>query len=205
MKRKAVMLVLLVSLLTSCAMIPQESVDLSSEIGIGLKKQYKSQIDLVNLYFANKREGLDEVMTKALNDYFETLTPDGTIELNKSAFNDVATDVMDINSQNNAAKEKLEKARVLIIKKLNENYLALNQGNSTITGLLQSAVTIKEARSEAFKSLSNMTDGAIDLDKAFSKLDEFVLKGGGESGKTIDLVGQLERLFSENTGNEDTK
>ena len=197
-KMKSIMLVLFVSLLTACATIPQESVDLSIEVGIGLKKQHQSQIDLVNLHFAIKRKGLDEAMMRALDKYFETLTPAGTITLDKTQLSDVAADVMDLSAKNNAAKEQLEKARVLLIKKLDENYLVLNQANSSITGLLQSAVTVKEARSEAFQSLSKATDGKIDLDKAFAELDEFILKGGEEAGKTIKLVDKLKALFGEN-------
>jgi len=197
-KMKSIMLVLFVSLLTACATIPQESVDLSIEVGIGLKKQHQSQIDLVNLHFAIKRKGLDEAMMRALDKYFETLTPAGTITLDKTQLSDVAADVMDLSAKNNAAKEELEKARVLLIKKLDENYLALNQANSSITGLLQSAVTVKKARSEAFQSLSKATDGKIDLDKAFAELDEFILKGGEEAGKTIKLVDKLKALFGEN-------
>ena len=197
-KMKSIMLVLFVSLLTACATIPQESVDLSIEVGIGLKKQHQSQIDLVNLHFAIKRKGLDEAMMRALDKYFETLTPAGTITLDKTQLSNVAADVMDLSAKNNAAKEELEKARVLLIKKLDENYLALNQANSSITGLLQSAVTVKKARSEAFQSLSKATDGKIDLDKAFAELDEFILKGGEEAGKTIKLVDKLKALFGEN-------
>ena len=117
----------------------------------------------------------------------------------------IATDVVDLNAKNNAAKEELEKARVLLIKKLNENFLALNQANSSITGLLQSAVTVKEARSEAFQSLSKATEGKIDLDKVFSELDTFVLKGGEEAGKAIKLVAKLKVLLNENQGKEEAK
>ena len=81
----------------------------------------------------------------------------------------------------------------------------LNQANSSVTGLLQSAVTVKEARSEAFKSLSKAIGGKIDLDKVFSELDEFILKGGEEAGKTIKLVDKLKALFSENQDKKEMK
>jgi hypothetical protein len=204
-KIKSFVRVLFVLLLSACATIPQESVDLSSEVGVGLKKQYQSQIDLVNLHFAIKRKSIDKAMEKALDKYFEALTPSGTITLNKNQLGDVATDVMDLSAKNNAAKEELEKARVLIIKKLDENYLTLNQANSSITGLLQSAVTVKEARSEAFQSLSKATSGEIDLDKAFAELDEFILKGGEEAGKTIKLVDKLKSILGENEDKKETK
>ena len=198
MKRiKTFVLLAFLSLLSACATIPQESVDLSSEVGVGLQKQHQSQIDLINLHFSIKRNSLDEAMSRAIESYFEALTPGGSITLNRAQLRDVATDVMLLSEKNNAAKEELEKARVLLIKKLNENYLIINQANSSVTGLLQSAVTVKEARSEAYKKLSEATDGKIDLDKMFSELDNFVLKGGEEAGKAIKLVDKLESLLKE--------
>lgn len=182
------------SLLVACATIPQESVDLSIEVGVGLKKQYKSQVDLVNLNFSIKRQMLDKAMEKSLAVYFKGLTPNGTITLNESQLGDVAKDVIEFSTRNNAVKKELEKARVWLIKQLNDNYLMLNLANSSITGLLQSAVTGKEARSEAFKALSKATGEKVDLDKVFAKLDEFTLKGGEEAGKTIKLLEQIKTL-----------
>jgi hypothetical protein len=192
---KSIMLVLLIMLVTSCATIPQKSVSVSREIGIGIKKQHQAQIDLVNLHFDIKRKELDQAMLRALQKYFQILLPAGTITLNKNQLADVASDVMDLNEKNNAAKEELEKARVLLIAEIEDNYLALNQANSSITRLLQSAVTIKGARSEAFESVSAASGGKLDLDKVFAEVDEFVLKGGQEAGKTINLIDNLKTLF----------
>jgi len=77
--------------------------------------------------------------------------------------------------------------------------------NSSVTGLLQSAVTVKEARDEAFQSLFKSTDGKIDLDKVFSEIDEFILKGGKESGKVINLVDKINTLISESKGKKETE
>jgi len=189
-------LVLLVFLLTACTTIPQESVDLSAEVGIGLQRQHQSEVDLINLYFENKRESLDEAMERALDKYFATLTPSGSITLNKSQLKDIAADVTELNARNNAAKEELEKARILLMKKLNENYLLLNQANASVTGLLQSVVTVKGARSEAFQSLCVSRKAKMDLANLFSEVDEFVLKGGKEAGKAIKLVEKLKLLLS---------
>ena len=184
-------------LLAACATIPQESVDLSSEVGVGLQKQHQSQVDLVNLHFSIKRKSLDEAMIRALDTYFETIASSGSITLNRAQLGNVADDVMSLSEKNNAAKEELEKARLLLIRKLNENYLILNQANSSVTGLLQSAVTVKEARSEAYRKLSASTGGKIDLDKMFSELDDFILKGGEEAGKAIQLADKLESILKE--------
>ncbi len=194
---KTFKLVVFLFLLSACSTIPQESVDLSSKLGVGLRKQHQSQIDLVNLYFSIKRKSLDEAMSRALDRYFEALAPNGSITLNRSQLDDVAADVMSLNEKNNVVKGELEKARVLLLKKLNENYLILNQANSSITGLLQSAVTVKEARSEAYKKLSQAAGGEIDFEKAFSKLEDFVLKG---SEWSEEFIKELESILKVKRG-----
>lgn len=203
---KYFVLVLFVALLSACATIPQEAVNLSTAVGVGIKKQHQSQIDLVNLHFSIKRKSIDQAMEKALNTYFEGLmTPIGTIELTSKQLGDVAKDIIELSVKNDAVKEELEKTRVLLIKELNENYLTINLVNSSVTGLLQSAVTVKEARDEAFQSLFKSTDGKIDLDKVFSEIDEFILKGGKESGKVINLVDKINTLISESKGKKETE
>ena len=194
---QAIITMAILALLTACATIPQESVDLSSGVGIGIQKQHQSQIDLINLHFSIKRKNLDEAMSRALDTYFETITPNGSITLNKNQLHDVAADIMLINDKNNRAKEELEEARIMLINKLNENYLMLNQANSTLTGLLQSAVTVKTARSEIFKELSKASGGKVDLDKIFPVLDNFVLKGGEEAGKAIKLSEKIDSMLNE--------
>jgi len=194
---KPFVLVLFLLLVSTCATIPQESVDLSSAVGVGLEKQHQSQIELINLYFSVKRKSLDGAMNKALASYFEGLTPSGTMEMTRRQVQDVAEDVMDFNSQNNAAKEELENARVLLISKLNENYFALSLANTSVTGLLESAVAVKNSRFEAFESLSKSTQGKVDLGKVLGEIDEFTKKGGKEAGKAIKLVDRINAQFDE--------
>lgn len=194
-KLNLIMLIFSLSFITACATIPQESIHLSRQVGVGLRKQHQSQIDLVNIHFAIKREALYQAMNKALNKYFKTLTSAGKVTLNRTQLSHVAADIMELIEKNNLVKEELEKARLLIIKRLNENYLALNEANSSITGLLQSAFSVEESNSEALKSISKATGGKIDLDKAFNKVDEFILKGGKQAGKSIKLVDKLNELL----------
>ncbi len=141
-------------------------------------------------------------MTQALNNYFEALTPNDSITLNANRLGDVADDVILINHKNNVAKEELEKARVYLIRKLSENYSILNQANSSVTNLLQFAVTNKEARSETYEKLSRATAGDINLNKVFAELDDFVEKNGAKSGKAINLVEKLESTLDKETTNE---
>ena len=185
-----------VSLLTACsATIPQESVDLSREVGIGLRKQYQAQVDLVNLHFSIRQERLDKAMSRAIDTHFGSLMAKDSIELNRAQMKAVAEDVLLYHKDNNSAKAELEKARLLLIKKLNGNYLKLNQANASITNLLQSAVDIQEATTESYKKLSDDIGGIIDLDEIFSALDDFVLKDGKEADNLIELTKKLEDIL----------
>lgn len=205
MKIKLIILVLLISLLSACTTIPQESVNLSSEVGIGLKKQHQFQVELVNLYFDIKRKELDETMVKELDEYYNILAPTGEIKLKKAQFIDVVADAEDFNTKYNAAKKELEKAKMLIIKKLDENYLALNQANASITELLQSSVDVKKAKPEAPQTISKTTAGKIDIDidKALAEVDKFTFKGGEEAEKATMLDDLLRKIFGENQDKED--
>lgn len=197
-KIKSLILALLILSLSSCTNIPQESVDLSSEVGVGLRKQHQFQLELVNLYFDSKRKELDETMLKELDKYFNTLAPTGELKLNKAQFMDVLADAKEFNIKYNSAKKELEKARWLLIEKLDENYLALNQANSSITELLQASASEKKEGSEVTQSLSETSAGEIDLEKALAEVDKFTLEDSEEGEKSI-LIDDLHRkVFGEN-------
>ena len=195
--KQPVLAILCVLLVSACATIPPESAYLSSQIGANLQRQYEIQVDLVNLHFAIKRQDLDKAMEKAVNAYFDGLTPSGSVELTRRQLTDVSEDVNDLTARNNAAKEELEKARMAIIRKLNANYLALSHANASITGLLQSAVKSREAQTSSLQAVSNLTGKDINLDEIFQELDQFILKGGEQAAHSFHLVNQIERLLNQ--------
>lgn len=177
-----------------CASVPPESVTLSSEVGAGIKKQHQAQVGFLNLYFEAKRKDLDSAFQRALNTYFSTIAPSGSVTLTKTQLDDVAKDVIDLSRKNAQAKESLEKVRIDLLTKLDENYQTLNQANSTVTGLLQSVVSTKEAANKSIQLISTTTDGRIQLDKVFAEIDSFVAKGGSEAGKAIDLIEKITNI-----------
>ncbi len=197
-KIKSIMLVLFTLLLPACTNIPEESVSLSSEVGAGLKKQHQFQIELVNLYFDSKRKELDETMLKELDKYFNTLAPTGELKLNKSQFMDVLADAKEFNIKYNSAKKELEKSRVLLIKKLEEDYLALNQANSSITELLKSSAPERDTGSKVSQSPSATSAVKIDLEKALAEVDGFTLEEGEEVEKSIMIDDLHRKVFGEN-------
>jgi hypothetical protein len=177
-----------------CASVPPESVTLSSEVGAGIKKQHQAQVNLINLYFEAKRKDLDAAFQRALNTYFSAIAPTGSVTLTKTQLDDVAKDAISLSLKNAQAKESLEKVRIDLLSKLDENYLTLNQANSTVTGLLQSVVSTKEAANRSMQLISTTTGGRIQLDKVFEEIDSFVLRGGSEAGKAINLIEKIRNI-----------
>ena len=193
---KAIAVAVLLGAISACATIPQESVGLSNELGVGIKKQHQAQVNFLNLYFESKRKDLDAALQRAIAVYFSTIAPSGSVTLTTGQLSNVAEDVLKLNDKSNAAKGELETVRVNLVSKLEDNYLTLNQANSTITGLLQSAVSVKEATNKSAQLVSSATGGRINLDKIFSEIDSFVLKGGSEAGKAIDLKEKIQGLIN---------
>jgi hypothetical protein len=185
---------MIIPLAAGCATIPRESVELSARVGTGIGEQHQAGTKLINLYFDASRSELDRALIRAVSDYFATLTPDGQVTLTRAQLDDVATDIAGLNRRNNEAREELEKARQLVLSRLNDRYLALSQANASVTGLLQSAVTVKSTRSKAFRDIADGTGGDLDLEAIVSQLDGFVAKAGTESGKAIKLVDEVQRL-----------
>jgi len=196
------LLVILGVLFSGCASIPKESVTLSMEVGNGIKKQYESQISLVNLYFSTKREKIDLALEKSIEKYFEVIMPKDKIELSKIQLKNILDDINSKNKKHNLAKEELEKARIFLIEKLTEEYLVLNRANLAISGLLQSAVNVDEARSTTFSRISDITKEKINLNKVFAKLDELILDMGEDSTKLTEFLKKVEEILNRENSNE---
>jgi len=190
----------LLSVMVGCASVPQESVELSQQVGSGLTRQHQTQIELINVNFAYKREQLDKQLEQSINSYFKAITPQGLITLSRKNLQDVAQDILALNNRNTQAKEELEKARLLIIDQVNNNFQSLQYANSSVTQILQSAVNVDNASSDALTKLSDATGGKVDLEKLFSKVDEFVVNHGDKAGKANELLNKLETLIAKRKG-----
>lgn len=188
-------LFLIIASITGCATIPSESVKLSAELGDGILKQHRAEIKLLNIYFESKRKELDNSLQKSLNAYLTALIPKEEITLTAEQLVDISRVVLAINEKANTAKENLEKVRVELISQIEENYLTLSKANSTITSLLQSAVSVKESADKSIQLISTTSDGKIQIDKIFSEIDSYVKKGGYESEKIIELSEKIGNII----------
>lgn len=178
-------------LVSSCASVPRESVDMSREIGTGLKKQYEAEIDLVDMQFSYKRKRLDDALQQSMKTYFDALTPSDSITLTRSQINDIGHYVLTLNMRYTREEEKLDQLRLLLIRKLHDNYLTLDHANASITALLQSAVDVKQARREAYQQLAGSVNQGVNLDNILSRVDEITSAAGNKSVLINDLIDSL--------------
>lgn len=185
---------LLVVLLNACSTIPSESVDLSKEVGNGILESKRSYDALASAYFADKRR---QVTTWARGEYLESLlqnifaTPGQSQTLTPAQLRDVLSIVM---AEQEAKIADLDRTRALVQAKSDEHYALLSQANAGITGLLQSAVKVREASSTAFAKVKEQSEGKVDLAELEAKFSEYLKKAGAASEKSTSLLESAKAL-----------
>lgn len=196
MNRLKIFLLLLISLLIGgCAKIPQESVALSSHVSSEIQKQYLLQVKLVNLYFSQKREMLNHLMNKEIEEYFNLLIPNDKIELTKSQIMDIFNHLKSVNKQYAKSKEELEKSRLFLLEELNKNYINLQKANDSITNLIKSAIEVDETKKDVYDNISKLTKDKINIQDLISNFDQFILKSGNKSQELNKLIEKIKKLL----------
>lgn len=180
MKQKIVYLIT-ISILTSCAVIPKESVQVAEVIQNEGKQMHELNVKLVNEIYREKNRKIDEFIEKEytpvyLTNFFENVPKDTDLKTELPAMLEVI--IPEINTRSNIMKEALEKTRLQIITTLQEDYLLYNQAVTELKNLLLSAVKVKDARNEALAKITQMTNKKIDVDKISGTLDDFIDQAG---------------------------
>lgn len=173
--------------LQACATIPPESVSLSQEVGRGIAESKRSYDALLNSFFADKRR---QVIAWARGDYLTSLLKNIAAQPGapKSFSPAQLQDVLDIVLKEQEAKlADLDRTRALVQARSDEHYALLNQANAGVTGLLQSAVKLNEAKSDAFASLKQQSGGRVDLSELEARFNDYLQKAGAASDKASSL------------------
>lgn len=188
------LIALLIALSQGCSTIPLESVDLSKEVGSGIVESKRSYDALVSAFFADKRR---QVTAWAQGEYLTTLlqnifaTPGQAQTLTPAQLRDVLTLVL---AEQEAKLADLDQTRALIQAKSDEHYAILRQANASITGLLQSAVKVRESTSGVFATLKEQSGGKIDLAELESKFNDYLKKAGAASSKATSFLESAKAL-----------
>ena len=194
----------LLLILVGCASVPKESVKLSQEIGKGIASYHEAYINLLNEYFSQKRIVINNfILNKYLPKYMENLknelkaAGEDPEKLHPFMVRDI---VKDISEKRDSMHEELEKTRIAIIDAVSRDYLLLTSANSTVTGLLQSAVDVDEAASSLKGSIETLSGNRINFDIIDKKFEEYLLDAGSLSSERISLYEEIKEIFIEKEG-----
>jgi hypothetical protein len=194
----------LLLILVGCASVPKESVKLSQEVGKGIASYHEAYINLLNEYFSQKRIVINNfILNKYLPKYMENLknelkaAGEDPEKLHPFMVRDI---VKDISEKRDSMHEELEKTRIAIIDAVSRDYLLLTSANSTVTGLLQSAVDVDEAASSLKGSIETLSGNRINFDIIDKKFEEYLLDAGSLSSEGISLYEGIKEIFIEKEG-----
>ncbi|KKD61718.1 hypothetical protein RN22_03620 [Grimontia sp. AD028] len=180
-----------VTLVLGCANIPKDSVTLNQEVSFGITNIHESNLKLVNQYFNQKKLQVDADRDAAVSKLFgiianEVAKPNSKpLGVNELYQIKDQTDAIYIRSQK--SKNELDLLRQAVIDELTREYNLLIEANSTITGLLQSAVDVDEAKNDALLKTQQLTNGKVNLIELDEKIDEYLIKAGtvSEDGQSL--------------------
>ncbi len=219
MKLKIISALITVVILSSCASIPKETVELSKVLGNDLKVLHNSHRTMVELYYNEIINDInvfiDEVYSPFIIHYVLKVELQKYIEQEESIYGiiekagriggkqqtDNALKIMtefleDANSQVEKKRKELLnpiiKQRNGIISKIDDSYENTIYANSTITGYLESIRKVKESQQEAL-SIIGLEGKDEELNKILIEASE-ITKSAIIKGKEIDI--KSEEAFS---------
>lgn len=201
-----ILLLAIVLIVGGCASIPQESVTLSKELATGITSIHESNIRFVNQYFDRKKSEIDEYEKTALENFFNKIaaatTKPGAPALGVQDLYNIKGRVEEIHKVSNKYKYELDSSEALIIEKIQGEYNTLMSANSSITGILQSAVDVDKAKNDGLSKVKEFTDGKLDLTDIDSKVNEYLSKLGSSSSQASSLIESIQNIIDSQEGDK---
>lgn len=195
-----------VIILSGCASIPQESVTLNKEIATGITSIHESNIRFINQYFEIKHSQIDKFEKEAIDNFFNKIaaatTKPGAPPLGAQVLYKIKEKVEAIHAKGIKFKAELDTSKNLIIEKLQSEYNLIISANSSITGLLQSAVDVDKAKNDGLSKVKDLSDGKIDLTYIDSKVDDYLAKLGSSSSRTSSLIETIQESLNSKKGDK---
>ena len=211
-------------LITGCAQIPKEAVELSATVGRDLAEMRKSHIALVDLYYTElindinsfidnvylpfqiKTTLADDVWKNAMLSAIETASsgdPGGSATV--ESFQKIEAFIQIIQEEVEAYRKlklKPVKDQYADVKsKINQSYEQIHYANSIVTGHLASVVKVHETQNEILEDL-NLKDLRTDIGTGMSgvsgKIGELVQKAKDGEEDLSSILDQFEKLLNNN-------
>ena len=198
-------IIVLFSLNVGCISIPKQAPVLSEEIGKRVASVEQSHINLLHVFFNEKRSELDDFITETwIPEFANNVFKNPTVESKWNEIvssNDIQQRMSFIIQLGTGMQEKINAKRLELVLPLNEieqkleqeireNYTSIKSANNAITSYLNSAVKVDENRKK-YLSMFGISDDKIN--NTIDKVDSFV---SGLAGKA-ETVQQKEEKVEE--------
>ncbi len=216
--------IILIAFLTSCAVIPKETVTLSQTMGNDLATLRQAHINLAELNFRKIKADINSfvdgtyapfiihyALSKQLQAYkagqpslyssIEAAGKDGGEQEAAQALK-IMTDFQigarkQIEKKRNELLSPVEKQENEIISAINQSYENVIYANSTVTGYLQSIRKVKEAQQDALSKIGLKGADSIvtrGLVNISERVNEVVEKGKEIDVMSADAINQLDAI-----------
>ncbi len=190
----------------SCASIPRESVTLSRQVGAGIGKSRSAHLATLDAFYGRLRADNDAwvvstFLPRLIQNFHAGLAEackqkgDPSPTCAQVTERDVASLVGKTVKFRDELQAALDKSRNDAFRIIGAHYADLEAANAGVTGLLASAVDVKDATREAAGTLGEVTGVEIDTDAIERSVDEFLVKAGSVGAPVADLEKSLSRIL----------
>lgn len=196
--------VLVVIMLSGCVTIPQESVELNKSVTSGITAIHESNIRLIDQYFAAKITEIDKYEREELDNFFKKVVSaaakPGAPDFEVKDLYSIKEQVERIHAQGLEYKKALNASRDMVVEKLRTEYNAVIAANSSITGILQSAVDVDKATNDGLSTVKKLSGGKIDMTDIDNRIDDYLSKLGSASSRASSLIEKIQESLDKSKG-----
>ncbi|MCK5345320.1 MAG: hypothetical protein KAR20_18045 [Candidatus Heimdallarchaeota archaeon] len=214
------LIVITLILLTGCAQVPKEAVELSATVGRDLSEMKKSHITLVDLYYTEllkdinnfvdnvylpyqiQRTLADEIWKNEMLSAIESASqvdPTGNTQI--EAFKKIEAFLLIIQEEvEDYRKLKLKPVQdqyASVLYSINQSYEQIHYANSIVTGYLASVVKVHDTQNEILEKL-DLKNLRVDVGKGIAdisdKIGELVQKAKDGEEDLNSIVSKFETL-----------
>jgi hypothetical protein len=193
-------------LLAACASIPPESVDLSKQIGVGIGKSRAAHLSTLDAFYRRLKEENDGWVNSTFLPRVIANTKAGLAAACKAKKDDSPActalseaDIAGLVKRTAAFRDELQRTlennRDEASRLIADHYADLAAANSVVTGLLASAVSVRQATADASKTLGELVGVDIDTQAIEKSLDEYLQKAGTAGAKITDFEAGLSKAL----------
>ncbi len=192
-------LIFILLLITSCAKIPTQSVDLSNALKQEANRMHQMNIALVDYVFNEKKHMINEFIANEyapafVQNFIKLLPPDTDVKREMPEI--IAAINPKIDDRRDSLLSVLQVQKNAIVKQLNTDYQAFDQAFVALQNMLASAAKLNATRTSIYDDVKNLSGNKINLSAINTLLDNFITGAGSVGEKATILSSSIQLLLN---------